>query len=382
MSEYSYYEFQAIDRPLTAEERRMLRSSSSRATISATRFTNYYNWGDFKGNPVRWMERYFDAFFYMGNWMTREVSFRLPKSSLDLKFAQRYCRSDLTSARVHGEHLILDFLCEEAEWHDYGDDGSGWLSSLIPLRSDLIAGDHRALYLAWLLGVQVGDVAKNAKEPPLPAGLGELTEPLEAFIDILGIDRDLVAAAAAASPRSRPEPSAKDLEGWIARLPEEEKTRWLLRLVREPSSSLRAELLRELEKLARAGKPTKTQAPRTVAEIQGLAATLGEKRREAEARAAAAEALRRERAAAEAREVHLAKVAKQGSRAWRRVDDLIATKQPARYDDAVALLLDLRDVGIQKGREDKVNARIRALAEQHSRKSTFVARLKKAGLVE
>jgi hypothetical protein len=37
VSEYQYYEFQAIDRPLTAEEMRTLRGFSTRATITRAR---------------------------------------------------------------------------------------------------------------------------------------------------------------------------------------------------------------------------------------------------------------------------------------------------------------------------------------------------------
>src|SRR5437667_10774728 len=55
MSEYQYYEFQAVDRPLTEREKREVRAYSSRATITSTRFVNYYNWGDFKGNPSAWI---------------------------------------------------------------------------------------------------------------------------------------------------------------------------------------------------------------------------------------------------------------------------------------------------------------------------------------
>jgi len=51
MSEYQYYEFQAIDRPLDASAREALRALSSRARITATSFTNAYNWGDFSGDP-------------------------------------------------------------------------------------------------------------------------------------------------------------------------------------------------------------------------------------------------------------------------------------------------------------------------------------------
>src|SRR6266571_552024 len=71
MSEYQYYEFQAIDHPLTDQQIRELRAYSSRAEITSASFTVEYNWGDFKGNPHQWMEKYFDAFVHVANWGTR-----------------------------------------------------------------------------------------------------------------------------------------------------------------------------------------------------------------------------------------------------------------------------------------------------------------------
>ncbi len=65
MSEYQYYEFAAIDRPLTREQMSRLRALSTRATITPTRFCNFYTWGDFKGDPLALMEEYFDAFVYV-----------------------------------------------------------------------------------------------------------------------------------------------------------------------------------------------------------------------------------------------------------------------------------------------------------------------------
>ena len=79
MSEYQYYEFLALDRPLTDKQRAELRSISTRAEITATRFVNEYQWGDLKGDPRKMMERYFDAFLYLANWGTRRLMFRLPR---------------------------------------------------------------------------------------------------------------------------------------------------------------------------------------------------------------------------------------------------------------------------------------------------------------
>src|ERR1700709_716278 len=79
MSEYQYYEFQAIDRPLDRAAQDALRSISSRARITATSFTNHYEWGDFKGDPRKFMERWFDLHLYLANWNTRRFMIRVPK---------------------------------------------------------------------------------------------------------------------------------------------------------------------------------------------------------------------------------------------------------------------------------------------------------------
>jgi hypothetical protein len=50
VSEYQYYEFQAVDRPLTHEEMTKLRACSSRAQITPSSFTVAYNYGNFKGD--------------------------------------------------------------------------------------------------------------------------------------------------------------------------------------------------------------------------------------------------------------------------------------------------------------------------------------------
>ena len=99
-----------------------------------------------------------------------------------------------------GDFVILEFLSQEEEGDGEWDDGSGWLSSLIPLRDDLAGGDHRALYLAWLLCVQAGELKDGATEPPVPAGLASSTAPLQALADFLRIDDDLLTVAAHEAP--------------------------------------------------------------------------------------------------------------------------------------------------------------------------------------
>jgi hypothetical protein len=77
VSEYQYYDFRALDRPLTRNEMATLRSISTRAAITAT------EWGDLKANPSKLLEKYFDAFAYDASWGTREfhIHFRRDRST-------------------------------------------------------------------------------------------------------------------------------------------------------------------------------------------------------------------------------------------------------------------------------------------------------------
>lgn len=380
MSEYQYYEFQAIDRPLTAQEMRGLRSYSTRATITPTRFTNHYEWGSFKGNPAAWMEKYFDAFLYFANWHTYELMFRLPRRVLDLDLAKRYCCGGVARARSKGEFVILEFLSEDEQGGDSEDDGSGWLSSLIPLRADLAGGDCRMLYLAWLLSAQVGELDEETSEPPVPPGLGTLTGPLQAFAEFMRLDPDLVAAAAVGSPVQAEPPSDAEVARWVTALPESEKTAWLMRLVGGQGVHLRTELLKAFC-AAQGQVSVPAGQPRCVGELLDVAHRQAEVRKQREAERAARARMRREQEAAAAREKHLASLAKREPDAWREVDSLIATKRPRDYEAAVRLLKDLADLGQKHGRQSEVRDRLARLRHEHARKPTLLKRLKAAGLL-
>ena len=112
MSEYQYYEFLALDRPLTSKQREELRQLSTRAEITATRFTNEYHWGDFRGDPEQMMADYFDAFLYLANWGTRHLMFRIPRAALDTEYAGQSCYTDAASLIETDDHLIISLYAD------------------------------------------------------------------------------------------------------------------------------------------------------------------------------------------------------------------------------------------------------------------------------
>ncbi|PSK66611.1 hypothetical protein B0E53_01411 [Micromonospora sp. MH33] len=381
MGEYQYYEFTAVDRPLTGRERAELRSLSTRADITATSFVNTYEWGNFKGDPRTLMERYFDAHLYLANWGTRQLMLRLPKHVLDPATVAQYCQGDSASAWTTGKHIIIDLHDEDEDGIDEWDlDGHGLLTSIIPVRARLAAGDLRLLYLAWLRCVQSEEIADDELEPPVLAGLGTLDAALTAVAEFLRIDPDLIAAAAAgSSPAASGEPTATQLRTWVAGLPARDKDAILTDLITSGDSHLSSRLLRRYRDEHRTDTPTPAVA-RTAGQLLATAAELraGRERRDAEQRDR--DWIRRERSAAAARQRHLDTLAVDQPAAWQRVDELIGTKKPREYDTAVQLLVDLRDLAERDGDSTSFRNRLAELRTVHARKPSLLERLNRTGL--
>lgn len=380
MSEYQYYEFQAIDRPLTDKQMAELRSYSTRATITRTSFVNDYSWGSFKGDEDAWMKKYFDAFLYLANWGTHVLKLRLPSRLLDLQTAQQYCAGDSASAWGSRGNVILSFSADE-EGGEGWIEGQGRLGSLIPLRADLARGDPRVLYLGWLLCVQNEELEDEDPEPPVPPGLSKLSASLESFADFLRLDADLLDTAAGASaPLEEAQLSRDEVHAWVAALAAAEKDDLLTKLVVEEDLTLATELQQRFLKRHGRGDRHAPAPRRTVGELRRAAETRIEERQQAEARKRVEDAERRKREAALARAKHLDELARQEPKLWTRIDALIATKQPKGYDEAVRLLIDLRDLAQRDGWGNKFRKRLETLHADHARKPSFLDRLRKAGL--
>ena len=379
MSEYQYYEFQAIDRPLTDEQMRELRSFSSRARITATSFAVDYSYGSFKGDEDWWMEKYFDAFLYLANWGTHVLKLRLPSRLLNPSTAGEYCGCESVFVREKAGKLILSFVSDDEEGGEWVE-GEGELSSLISVRAELARGDLRALYLGWLLGVQTGELDDEGTEPPVPAGLGQLSAALESLAQFLRIDGDLLHVAAQASaPMEEVMPRRAEVHAWIAGLPVTEKNDVLTRLIVDSEQALVAELLQRFLKDQPGGTNQVPGTRRTVGELRDAAEAYTKERRRLEAEKQAREKARREREAALAREKHLDGIAGREPKLWAEVDTLIATKQQKNYDQAVKLLVDLRDLYARAKRGD-FGVRLTGLRQEHARKPSLIDRLDTARL--
>ncbi|HZL96172.1 MAG TPA: hypothetical protein VFB99_21125, partial [Vicinamibacterales bacterium] len=252
------------------------------------------------------------------------------------------------------------------------------LSSLIGLRAELASGDERFLYLGWLLDVQCCEIDDNAVEPARPEGLGNPTPALDSFIDIVEIDRDLVAAAAEGAPHVEPQSSARDIDRWLTKLDTAEHVTLLARAARG-ESSVGAELVRRFHQ--RTQGRAAVSPLRTVGALRAQAEAIAERRRKTAREREARERATREREEQAARDRYLTGLAKRERQAWQRVEALIRSKRPADYAAAAKLLVDLRNVSGRKGRDAGFTQRIGVLRAAHAKKPSLLARLAKAGPV-
>jgi hypothetical protein len=393
MSEYQYHEFRAVDRPLTPQQQAELRSRSSRATITATNFINEYHWGDLKGDPLDWIQRYFDAHVYSANWGTCSLLLRLPISALDKATLDPFTlpsRSGAQSGFIDAfgvtpttDHWIVywGFNDDSRELERFWshEDGPGWMDSLLLLRDELLRGDTRPLYLGWLARVCNGELGDDDIEPPMPTGLGTLTPAQSDLTEFLQIDSDWLAAASASPALPDHETIDPDLDAWIA-LQTLESMQATTRLLLEGRSQEAERALRQRYlawQREHSSKPKSSPLPRrTVAEIDAARAIARVRRLDLERQRREAEEAKRR---AE-RKQQLERLAATSDMAWAAIDQTLQRGSGHAYDQALQAVKDLAEAMDQAGRKAEFQTSLIKLLSAHGKRGAWMTRLAKAGI--
>jgi hypothetical protein len=374
MSEYQYYEFRKIGSSLSDEAMEEISDLSSRAEVSRTSASFTYEYGDFRGDPMKVLMQYFDVLFYTANWGSRQLAFRFPISAINYEVIQRFAFSETIDIERKDAHLIVDLFFQDESLNEWVD-GEGMLDRVIGLYDDLLDGDYRPLFLAWLQAVflQYGwdpDIALA----PIPGGLRELSDRHHALIDLFGIDSDLVAAAASFSDPVHGV-SNEDLAGVIESMPAAQQVGFLKRMVLgESPSVVIAELrgqLRSAAQFAKASDAAALTAPASAAALFAKARQMQtDRERETCERQAALELQR------------LDAIERDEQRLWQRVDSLIGGKTSKAYDEAVRALKDLRALALHKQQWEEFVCRVERIREKYSRLSGLHSRIENAKLLE
>ena len=373
MSEYQYYEFAALDGPISDEGLRYARGCSSRAEVSRVHWQNTYTFGDFHGS-VDTLLKHYDAHFYIANWGTVRLGLAFPENSITLQAIRPYCRrgersEDTLAVKEIGDRCIVWWeRNEEGGWG--WTEGEGLIDELIGVREELMRGDYRALFLGWLADFhpdewkdQDGEVAL----PPIPAGLNDLSPALAALIKYFSVDQDALAVAAGLSQASTLDrvPMVAVLE----KLSVSEMRALLARVAEGGGPGVMA----ELNRLAY----PQVQLPIGQAmRCTDFAAKTMEAREARLKKEAAAKAAKQQRQA-EQRKQHLASVFQRGDSIWSGLDRLMEQKIGSAYDQAAAQLKELREAYNQAGTISAFQQRLAGFRARYSNRPAMLRRIEK-----
>lgn len=369
MSEYQFYEFQAIDRPLTPAERAAIAQLSSRAKPTATSVTFNYSYGNFRGDPHEILAQHFDIMYYIANWGTQQLAFRFPKSLISAQAIEPFLIENCISLSFTKDWAILD-------WSFNNEDGFGWieeesvLGDLVGLRQEILQQDYRGLYLAWLKAITLSEeyveLEPTHLEPPIPPGLAKLSASQQAFVQRFELDEHLLTAAAIASGQQTTL-TEEDLQKAIAKLSPTDQETFLLRLA-QGEANLSAKFLKKLAKFLFI--PSNTSPERRTIQQLFRAAT-----------AAKEGAQNKQRQAAEAKRLKdLQALAKREGQVWAEIESLLEKSQAQNYDQAVKLLLQLRDLAHYQDQYPIFKIQLGRIHENYSKRPGFIRRLNEAGL--
>ncbi len=371
MSEYQFYEFRSIDRPLTTAEQQTIGQWSSRTYPTSTGATFTYSYGDFPQNPKQVVAKYFDAMFYIANWGSKQLILRFPKEVLDSEAIQPYCTVDEISLSEHGKYFVLEMAFPEEEG-DGWIEGEGYLSSLIGLRQDILRGDYRSLYIAWLHACSCtrewDEFDITLPEPPLSQSLKKLTGALECWVELLDVDVDLLSVASK-GPKGETKNASADMAKQIAALPDDEKNEFLHQMLRE-EPLLSVKLHKRLQALS-PQPAAPTNAPRrTIGAIFQQADQLTQRHKEAERQKREKKKLQKF-VAIEADEAAL----------WQKVSQHISEKKPQAYDAAIAILKDLLALAKHRGTQPEYEQRVEDILQEYARLSSLKTKIERANLL-
>lgn len=380
MSEFQYYEFLAIDRPLSAEEMAELRELSTRASITPVSFTNEYHWGNFRGNTDQLMERYFDAHVYVANWMTAIFMLRLPADCLDEKMLFAAEVPDILHCDAVKDHWIITWMLESSEDYDRfaEEDGRGWMASLAPVRDELLRGDLRGLYIGWLAAVSRKRIDNEEEEPFSVSGLANLTSAQLALAKFLEVDPDFLAGAGMGNPAARDmDVSSQEMDNWLEALPREEVQSILKQLLEGKGQQAERALRNRFASWQRSLQPDETDVTlRTVGELRQNAM----KARQIRLKKQKQERLQRELKKRREREAYLKVLSEDFPGAWAAVRTSIQRGTGSGYDIACSALADLSEAYALYVSREQFEEHLKNCLADYMRRTTLIQRLVKAGL--
>lgn len=378
MSEYQFYEFKTVNRILTRTERDEIDTWSSRQKSTSTGAKYIYNYGSFKKNPEKCLLGYFDMMLHHTNYGCRQIMFKFPSKLVDLNALREYeynfndegdYEHSITISK-QGEYVVINIEENLEEGFDEWVECEDTLGGITSLWTDIVNCDYRSLYLIWVhfaqMAIEYEVLEDDLEEPPIPAGLKKITGALSEFAEFWDISPDLITAAGKASPDdTTPE---LDFKKAVSLLSDAEKSAFLLKFLQDEPQT-KTFLIKRLETLSGAAPPQYSATKRTIQDIVDSESEVTKQR------------LKEEREIAEAkRRTELQNMVKKEDEMWANVYENLDRQIASSYDNAVKLLIDLKELAAFLGKNDAFNSKLNAIKIKYGRSAAFTKRLLKAQL--
>lgn len=225
-----------------------------------------------------------------------------------------------------------------------------------------------------------GEIDGEVAEPPPPPGLSQLTAAQQSLVEFLEIDWDLITAAGLAAQQAPVVDTNGDaeLDAWIAELPNAERAAVLKQLLTGHSQQAERQLKLRFLAWQREQQPIGESGVqrRTVAELQELAQSVAETRKQQEA-------VQRKKADAERqakREIYLRTLATDFDRCWQAADERAERGIASAYDEVKRALADLADAYTLCVSRKEFDLALARFMVRHGKHSALMRRLVAAGL--
>lgn len=371
------HRFRTIDREFTAREKEEIKSWSSRFSPTANAVDYIYHYGSFKKDRYEVFPKYFDALLYVNGWGTRQVMFRFPRELVKWEELNWYKnRGQQTSLDFK---QIEDYVLMELTWHqqnngDWMEEEDYLLDPLLPLREEILHGDFRSLYLAWLIveaknkgGKNEGSTPSTTQLPPIPSNLKEQTKAHQYLIQLFDLDPMLVEAAATASPEKLLRtPEYADL---IPLLSDKEKEKYLFQFLNRET---RTEIKLKKRLTALSGVKSHHIFGESLPwnEIYTLAKQKKEEAIEAQKRAERRAYYRKMRS-----------IGAQQDNVWEGVERNLSVRNSGGYDRATNMLKDLRDLAVFEDKMEAFDKKLEEVIAPYRKSGALLRRLRENDII-
>jgi len=365
MSEYQYYKFMAIDKPISTDEKNIISTWSSRAKVRSSEAEFDYSYGDFPKEEISVVEKYFDLMLYTANWGDVRLIYKFPKELGLKKDLRQFSVDEHITTIDRGNYTILDInfsFDDGMEDCIYGSEID--ISALVSLRNDIISGDYSSLYLAWLkLNIQkkehlLVNINSNNLIPYDNIGLSQLNNSLTTFIELFDINKEIVSNAKI----NNEEDNDHDYSELLYMMSKSDRINFLDRLLCD-EPLLKQKLEKHLRQYSFTSESISEQC-RSIAEFSTEISKKREQKRKEEK-------LRRE----EQKLKKLEKLEKQEPELWDYIHRLINKRNTKSYDEALVIIKNLNLLAKHKNKQDDFYIKLDNLKNTYSRLSALRRRI-------